>query len=164
MMPMVAPMQDSLAHQQSSVDPDRQDVLPVVLSFLDDARGIIEGGKGRRWEVFKWAFTLNILLVSATVARDKLPVSPYALFIATAVTTFLAAALILHYDHRITSARKRAEKLYDWLTSNILDVYAAMGEPPRRLRAEQKDHAEKVFFFFGLGGMLLAQAIAISVK
>jgi hypothetical protein len=161
---MVGTMQDSLGHLQSNVDPNHKDQLPVVLSFLDDARRIIEGGKGRRWEVFKWAFALNTLLVSATIARDKLLVSPHALFIATVITTLLAGALIVHYDHRITSARKRAEKLYDWLTANILDVYSAMGVPSRRLCAEQKDHAEKVLFFFGLGGMLLAQAVAISVK
>ena len=33
--------------------------MQSVLSFMDDARRIIEGGKGRRWEAFKWSFSLS---------------------------------------------------------------------------------------------------------
>ena len=41
---------------------NHKDQIPVVLSFLDDARRLIEAGKVRRWEVFKWTVAINILL------------------------------------------------------------------------------------------------------
>jgi hypothetical protein len=47
---------------RAPIDPIIKDQLPIILSFLDDARKLIEAGKVRRWEVFKWAFALNLLL------------------------------------------------------------------------------------------------------
>jgi hypothetical protein len=47
--------------------------LPIILSFLNDARGIIEGGKNRRWEVFKWTIALNTVLATAALTKPKLP-------------------------------------------------------------------------------------------
>ena len=57
-----------------TIQPTQKDQLPLILSFLDDARRIIEGGKGRRWEIFKWAIALNIILTTASLSMSlKLP-------------------------------------------------------------------------------------------
>lgn len=105
-----------------------KDQLPVILSYLDDARKLIEAGKVRRWEVFKWAFALNLLFASATAAHDKLPISPAVFILASIGTSIMAALLINHYDHRMNGARARARDLTQWLRENVLDVNSVMQE------------------------------------
>jgi hypothetical protein len=155
---------DPPAEPTSNLDLALKGLLPVILSCLDDTRRIIEGGKGRRWEVFKWAFALNILLVSVTVARDQLPISAHALLVAAMVTSAMAGLLIDHYDNRMDGARERADRLYAWLRSNAIDVLAVMGEPAPRTRAEHEDGPEKTIFFLGIFLSLLAVVIAVSTK
>jgi hypothetical protein len=158
-------MQDTLIQQQTSLEQPPKEQLPVVLSFLDDCRRIIEGGKGRRWEIFKWAFALNIALISATAAESHFPTAAGGLlFIAAIVNTFGAAFLIFHYDRRMNGARDRADNLYDWINSHIIDIHSTMGEPPRRFRADQKDQPEKLCFFLGIGGTFLVMGIALAAK
>jgi hypothetical protein len=97
------------------------------------------------------------------LARDKLYLSPYALLFASGLTSFMAALLVDHYDNRVTNARNRANNLYKWLRSNVLDVNDVMGEL-RPISPEQKDHPERVFFFFGIAGSFVAIGLAIGVR
>jgi hypothetical protein len=118
-------MQDTHAHQQSSLDPRHKDQLPVILSFIDDSRRLIEAGKGRRWEVFKWAMAINLLLVPTAYAHQKFPFPAVAFDNISGVSSLLAIALILHYDRRIDGARRRSHGLVRWIAANIIDVSAS---------------------------------------
>ena len=82
--------------------------LPIVLSFLDDARRLIEGGKGRRWEVFKWTMALNVVLATAALTQPKPPIAWYGLLVLALAVSLMGGFLIDHYDRRMTKARERA--------------------------------------------------------
>ena len=138
----------------------RKEELTVVLSFLDDARRIIEGGKGRRWAVFNRAIALNLIIAStAALPADRLPVCPSLLTVAAFLSSALAAGLIIHYGDRMFNSRQRANNLYAWLAEHVLDVHKIMGE--RTIRARDKDRFENFIFLSGITLSLVAVAIAI---
>ncbi len=68
---------------------DYKSQTTVVLSFLDDARRLIEAGKVRRWVVFKWTAAINILLTTALFAQTKPPITPYAFFIMSLIVSVM---------------------------------------------------------------------------
>ena len=43
----------------------------VASAVLDDGRKIIAAGKAQRWDVIKWAVTINIALATASIALSK---------------------------------------------------------------------------------------------
>lgn len=137
--------------------------LPIILSFLDDARRVIEGGKGRRWEVFKWTVALNILLTTAALTQSKLPIAHYGLLILALTVSLMGGFLIAHYDLRMNKARDRAENLADWIQKNAsIDMYATMGET-KRMSPDAKDLYERYFFYIGIAVSLFAVALALSI-
>jgi hypothetical protein len=138
-------MQDIHAHRQSNLDPCHKDQLPVILSFIDDSRRLIEAGKGRRWEVFKWAVAINLLLVPTAFAHEKFPFPAVAFDIISGVSSLLAIALILHYDRRIDGARRRSHGLIRWIAANIIDVSAVTGIPEDRDHPRQDAHENALF-------------------
>lgn len=151
-----------MAPDISSIDPINKDRLPIILSFLDDARKLIEAGKVRRWEVFKWAFALNLLFASAAAAQVKLTITPLLFMIASLGTSIMAALLINHYDRRLNGARIRNRALKKWLKANILDIDAIM-EPTPPIGIRSRDQHEKFFLYSGIFVSLLAVAVAASM-
>lgn len=151
-------------HENALMLGEHKAQLPIILSFLDDARRIIEGGKGRRWEVFKWTVALNILLATAALTQAKPQIAPYALFVVALIVSLMGGILIGHYDHRMTKARHSARKLVEWICTNAcIDIVAIMGlttlTPP-----EAKDNTERYFFYIGIVVSALAVAIALSIS
>jgi cell division protein FtsW (lipid II flippase) len=143
---------------------DHRQQLPIILSFLDDARRLIEGGKGRRWEVFKWTVALNILLATAALTQPKPQTVPYALFIVALIASLMGIFLISHYDRRMTKARDSARNLVEWLCTNAsIDIYAIMGLTTL-IPTEAKDNTERYFFYIGIVISALAVALALSIS
>jgi hypothetical protein len=135
--------------------------LPIILSFLNDARGIIEGGKNRRWEVFKWTIALNTVLATAALTKPKLPTG---LLLLSVLASLMGGFLIEHYDRRMTKARDRARNLVEWIRTNAyIDMYATMGENTL-IPAGAKDTFERKFFFGTIAASVIAVAIAVSLK
>jgi hypothetical protein len=103
----------------SSEDPQFKR-LPVVISFLEDSRRLIEAGKARRWEVFKWTIAANTALIAAAYASTR--PSIYLLFTASTLASVLGSVLILHYNKRLTDARDRASNLVKWIEKDIVEI------------------------------------------
>ena len=143
---------------------ERKLQIPIVLSFLDDARRLIEGGKNRRWEVLKWTVAVNVLLSTAALTQPKLPIAQVGLFVLACAVTLMGGVLIAHYDRRMTRARERARNLIGWIRTNAsLDMHSIMGEP-NPIRPGEKDVLERVSFYIAIVASLLAVAIALSLK
>lgn len=142
---------------------DRKGQLPVILSFLDDARRLVEAGKVRGWEVFKWTVAINILLTTALFTQAKPTITPYVFPMMALVVSAMGGLLIHHYDHRLNSARKRALKLGAWLTTNMIDPYATMGETAL-IDPEKKDVLELSFFYLGIAATCVIALISVSLK
>lgn len=140
-------MQDAADQAMRIERPDR-DQLAVVLSFLEDARRVIEGGKGRRWEVFKWAVSINVLLIPAALAHKNFRFPAVAFDISAIVISALALWIIHHYDRRISGARKRSHGLVRWIRANVIDISSVTG------LAEDRDHPHQdrgeIFFFWAM--------------
>lgn len=136
--------------------------LPIILSYLEDARRIVEGGKNRRWEVFKWIIALNILLTTAILTRPALQSAPASLglFCAAIIVSVMGYLLIIHYDQRMTAARNRIRKLTEWIGSNAsIDMYATMGESSS-IPPEIKDIHERTFFFIAIAVSFFSVAVS----
>jgi ABC-type transport system involved in multi-copper enzyme maturation permease subunit len=143
---------------------DHKQQLPIILSFLDDARRIIEGGKGRRWEVFKWTVALNVIIATAAVTQAKPPIASYALFTLAFIVSVMASLLISHYDHRMTKARDRGRNLVEWLRTNAsIDIYTTMGET-KLIPAGAKDEQERLSFYIGIAVSVIAVVVALSIS
>lgn len=154
-------MQSSPAQCSPTSDIGAKDQLPIILSFLDDARKLIEAGKVRRWEVFKWAFALNLLFASAATAHAKLAIPPSLFVVASLGTSVMAGLLISHYDQRVNGARERVRDLTEWLKTNALDIKTILPDSGR-IAIEVKDQTGKLFFYSGIFASLLAVTVAAS--
>jgi hypothetical protein len=142
---------------------DHRHKLPIILSFLDDARRIIEGGKGRRWEVFKWTVALNTILAAAAFTQAKSQIAGYGLVSLAIIVSIMGSLLIGHYDHRMTKARERGRSLAVWLDTNAsIDMYATMGEA-ELIPPESKDTFERYFFYIAITISLIAVAVAFFI-
>jgi hypothetical protein len=138
--------------------------LAIVLSFLDDARRLIEGGKNRRWEVFKWTIALNVLLVTAALTQRKPPIAQWGLPLLAFAVAVMGWFLIDHYDRRMTKARDRARNLVEWIRTNAyIDMYATMGEH-KLIPAGAKDILERYFFYGAIGASAFAVGVAAALK
>src|SRR5262245_28732890 len=72
---------------------------------LDDNQSLIADGKSQRWDVVKWAFTLNVALAAASVAlKDKN--AAFWIFWLSGTLAFGAALLVAYYHARLTRARQ----------------------------------------------------------
>jgi hypothetical protein len=49
----------------------QDDDIRFALSVIDDNRRLIAAGKAYRWDVVKWAVTLNVALAGASIAFDN---------------------------------------------------------------------------------------------
>jgi hypothetical protein len=145
-----------------------KDQLTVILSALDNARRLIEGGKVRRWQVFNRAVALNLVIFSVIALRDAQSVlltNHWLLFLtcaASAFNTVFASFLIDHYDTRVKKSRDRANCLYPWLHAKIgIDPLATMGET-NAIPSDQKDVVENRIFHTSLGLTFAAVSVAIA--
>jgi hypothetical protein len=95
--------------------------VDAVLRLFDDRRALIASGKVQRWEVVKWAVTVNVALGAASATVDQLP----ALFFAfSGVVAVTALALLYHYDLRITQIRGSLASVNAFIRDNIIDINA----------------------------------------
>jgi hypothetical protein len=118
--------------------------LDVVLRLFDDKRALIAAGKIQRWEVTKWAITLNVALATAvTSIRDFFALFLlFSCFIAISATT-----LLVHYNKRITKARNVFSKINKFLTDSIIDINKLVGTDQSRIKSDRYDSNEVDILF-----------------
>src|SRR5260370_32407457 len=75
----------------------------IAYADLADHQRLIAAGKTQRWDVVKWAVTVNLALVAAAIA------SQYNFFSAS-IVTFFGAVLILYYNLTFTRTRIPSNK------------------------------------------------------
>jgi hypothetical protein len=59
-----------------------EDQMRFALDVIEDHRRLIAAGKVYRWDVIKWAVTINVALAGASVTlrNERLPISPQLVF------------------------------------------------------------------------------------
>ena len=113
--------------------PLRERDVAALLSSLDDYRAVIAAGKVQRWDVVKWAVTLNLAFATVSVIWDqKTPglFAPRTIFFALASAVMVAAvALVAHYNWRMTGARDISEKFQTKLAEDCIAVRKVEDDP-----------------------------------
>ena len=77
----------------------------VLLARLTDARALIAAGKLQRWDVVKWAVTVNLGLATAALALKGSELLFLVFALAVAV---IGLGLMMHYNARMTKTREHA--------------------------------------------------------
>jgi len=100
-------------------------------AVLDDHQSLIAAGKTQRWEVVKWAFTLNVALTAASIALVNVTAAAlfFYLSIAMAIT---AALLVAYYNDRMTRVRRDAFITQKYLAAQKIDFEEITGKPVKR--------------------------------
>ncbi len=89
----------------------------------EDNRKLIAAGKLQKWDVIKWAVTVNVALATAFIALLQHPGIGKLWYCALAgLVAFVAFALMLHYNDRLMNTRNDAKATYDYLLRNNIDV------------------------------------------
>jgi hypothetical protein len=104
--------------------PLEREYLDVLLRIFDDQRSLIAALKVQRWEVVKWAATLNVALAAASAGFDK---AHWAFFLAAIFVTLLGLLLLTHYNSRVTTIRANFSKLNEYIRENVFHVNAVVG-------------------------------------
>jgi hypothetical protein len=110
---------------------DRQ--FKTASAVLDDERRLIAALKLQRWDVVKWAVTVNIALAAVAATIKTALVSGLLLFSLAVLVAVIGETLMLYYNHRLTNTRDDALKTKKHLENFGVD-FAFTGTP-----AKEKD-------------------------
>ena len=108
------------------MDKDQEEIR-FALGVLDDYRRLIAAGKTQRWDVVKWAVTINTALTAASIAlwqqqsRDPGPAGRSLLLLAYVVAV-IAALLVLEVNRGMTCTRRGSRKPEKFLCERRIDV------------------------------------------
>jgi hypothetical protein len=95
----------SYGRGNQTVMADASESLQLALIYLQDTQRIIAAGKVQRWEVLKWAVTVNLAFAAAGAAT-KIGAWPlFGLFSFCVLVAITSMFLLNHYNNRITGAR-----------------------------------------------------------
>jgi hypothetical protein len=80
----------------------------IWLACLTETRALIAAGKLQRWDVVKWAVTVNLALATAAIALKG---SELLFFLFSLFVAVVGLGLVIHYNSRMTKSREFAGKL-----------------------------------------------------
>jgi hypothetical protein len=100
-------------------------------AILEDCRKLIATGKAQRWDVIKWAVTINVGLATASIALRDHPNAGSRLFWFALGVAFIAGVLVAHYNNRMKNTRNESVKTEKYLLRNDVDFAAITGRPPQ---------------------------------
>jgi hypothetical protein len=95
-------------------------------AVLDDQRRMIAAGKLQRWDVVKWAVTVNVALAAAAISFENSATGKQLVWLAVAVAV-IGWILMLYYNLRLKRTRADALKTKENLGVNFEDT----GSPPK---------------------------------
>jgi hypothetical protein len=120
----------------------------VVCSALDDCRRLIAAGKVQRWDVVKWGTAVNLGLATVSAAQFGPPV---VLLIIAGIVSIGSLILLLHYNKRMTEARKTATGLVRTLDNAGLKYETLVtGSPAYDYTKQRYDKEELIVFIIFL--------------
>ena len=124
-----------------------QHEFQVCCAILDDCRRLIAAGKVQRWDVVKWAVTVNLALATASIALTSVRGGILALSMFVAV---VAALVVLYYNDRMTKTRNDSVGIEKYLMNNDVNFKAITGKEP-----------EEVGFWYDLEDLLIFAVILV---
>jgi hypothetical protein len=115
---------------------------------LQDCQRYIAAGKVQRWEVMKWAVSVNLILTTAALATSA---SKWAMFIFCVFVSGVSIYLLHHYNWRMTKVRSRVQSIVDLLYIDHPNIKKFDGDEPYSTDLEklkEHDKQEMTLFFW----------------
>jgi|SRR5689334_4135222 len=139
----------------------------LAFIYLQDSQRLIAAGKVQRWEVLKWAVTVNLALATVAITTK---IGGWPLFGLFLFCVFVAASsmfLLTHYNRRITGARNSLDKIMNELEKEFPEIEEFAGKErypsePEKLR--DYDYEETTAFNFIIGFSVLPAFVVWGVQ
>jgi len=133
-----------------------EDEIRFALGVLDDHRRLIAAGKTHRWDIVKWAVTVNVALAGASVALKQRDGNAKGLFCLLAfVVLVLSVLLMWEINRRMTATRNASLVPLKYLIRRNVDVASVTGEEPPKQYEMNYDQEELRIY----GSILLVSAL-----
>jgi len=106
------------------------DDIRFAMGVIDDDRRLIAAGKTHRWDMVKWAVTVNMALAGASVTLRQ-DGNAKGLFCLLAVGVVILSGLLLwEINRRMTKARNDSLKPLKFLIDQGVNVVRVTGSAP----------------------------------
>jgi hypothetical protein len=120
------------------------EALQLAYFYAQDSQRLIAAGKMQRWEVLKWAVTVNLALATAGAVSRSSGWTLFGFFLFCVLVSAISAYLLNHYNRRITGARETLDKILDRLILEYPEIEKFTGKEryptePDKLRNYDKE-------------------------
>lgn len=112
-------------------DPMNEHDFQCASAMLDDQRKLIAAGKLQRWDVVKWAVTVNIALAAASIGFQDSASAGMQLFVLAAIVAVIGLGMMLYYNLRLTRTRNGSVITEKYLTNNGIEFSIISGHAPK---------------------------------
>jgi len=132
--------------------------LALAFNYIQDSQRLIAAGKVQRWEVLKWAVTVNFALATAAVATKIGGWAPFGFVLFCVFVALTSIYLLIHYNHRITGARVLLDKIMKGLEEDFPEIEKFTGReryPTEQEQLRDYDYEEVTAFSFIIGFSVL---------
>jgi len=147
----------------------KDEEMRFALDVLNDHRRLIAAGKTHRWDIVKWAVTINVTLAGASVTLVKLQqteshmtLSPQLMFLWIAAVVFMLAVwLMWEVTRRMTAARNDARTTLIYLAGKQIDIRAVTGRevPPKPYDKSYDRQESRIYIAIVLASVVPAFAV-----
>jgi len=136
----------------------RDDEIRFALGVIDDHRRLIAAGKTHRWDVVKWAVTVNMALAGASVALRQQDGNAKVLFFWLAFGVVILSVLLMwEITRRMTAARNDSLVPVKFLIEQGVDVVRVTGNsPPQRYELSYDKQELRIYALILLASALPA--------
>jgi len=128
-----------------------------ALGVIDDYRRLIAAGKTHRWDVVKWAVTINVALAGASITlKHQQGRDVQMLFTSLALgVVFLSIGLLWEITSRMTATRNASLAPERFLIEHGVAVAQITGEEPPKQYKPNYDWQESLIYVWILGASVL---------
>jgi hypothetical protein len=143
------------------------DTLELAFIYLQDCQRLIAAGKVQRWEVLKWAVTVNVALAAAAAATGARGTTLLGLFGFCVFVAAVSIYLLYHYNRRMTGARDAMDKIMERLSTDFPDIEKFTGKdryPATQEKLARYDKEEMAIFPYIIGFSILPAFVVLAIK
>jgi len=128
--------------------------------YLADGQRYIAAGKVQRWEVMKWAVSVNLALA---IASSLATTSKWLLFGFCVLVASASIFLLHHYNNRVTKVREATNEIMKRLSEEYPDIekFTGMGRYPTNPDEFKNYDKEEMTLFSFIIGLSVAPAFFV---
>jgi hypothetical protein len=143
----------------------KDDDVRFALGVIDDHRRVIAAGKAHRWDIVKWAVTLNVALAGASITlKHQQGRDVQMLFTGLALgVVCLSIWLLWEITRRMTATRNDSLVPERFLIEHGVAVAKITGAEPPKQYEPNYDFQESLIYVWILGASVLLPGFLLFV-